>query len=747
MNTETTVDRRTVLKSGAALIVGFYLPARARAGKRSVHGPQTFEANAWIAVSADDRITLLTEIPEMGQGTRTADAMMLADELEADWPTIRVEQAPTIPDVYKHLGTGGSGGTTGTWMPMRQAGAQAREMLLTAAANQWSVPKGECQASNGRIIHLPTGRQLRYGELVEAASRLPAVRLDQIPLKDPRSYRFIGKPIARVDVPSKVGGTAAFGTDVRIPGMLFAVIARCPHFGGELATCDDSIARTVPGVRRIFRVPPIGFTRLTAEVGRNLNVAGGVAVVADSTWAAIQGRKALKLTWNKGPGALESTQSLRAQFRPLAAGPPTVVSVDRGDALQVLEHAGKRVEAEYELPFQAHATMEPMNATAHVRDDGRIEVWSPTQIPGPRPSSPAATQTEIAALAKVPPDHVTVHTMFSGGSFGRRYQWDYTAEAWQVANEMRVPVQVLWTREDDMQHDFYRQYSYQRMSGVLDDRGNIVAWARRLVSTPIRSVFDSAESLKDPENVASQEMDSSDSLPYQVSNYLLDYAPVNSVVPRAWWRSVSSSFEAFAIECFIDELAHAAGADPYQFRLRNLRPDRPENSRKLRGVLELAANRSGWGQPLPPGHGRGIACYQFAGTYVAQVAEVSFGKSVGLQVNRVVAAVDCGFSVNPNNVCALIEGGINYALTPVLSGEITIKGGAVEQNNFHDYKVLRMADAPEIEVHIVPGGTDPADGVGEAGVPPLAPAVANAIFAATRVRLRRLPIDTRLFET
>ncbi|MGH7140633.1 MAG: xanthine dehydrogenase family protein molybdopterin-binding subunit, partial [Pirellulales bacterium] len=355
---------------------------------------------------------------------------------------------------------------------------------------------------------------------------------------------------------------------------------------------------------------------------------------------------------------------------------------------------------EYELPFQAHATMEPMNSTVHVHRDGSIEVWSPTQIP-------AITQSEIAALAGVTADRVTVHTTFSGGSFGRRYQWDYEAEAWQVAKEMKVPVQVLWTREDDMQHDFYRQYFLYRLAGTLDDHGQIVAWAWRAVSTPIRSVFDSPESLKDPKHVASQEISFSDSLPYHTMNYRLDYAPVQSVVPRAWWRSVSSSAQAFAIESFMDELAHAAGIDPYRFRVTHLRADQPETSRKLQGVLKLAAEKSGWGQSLPAGHGRGIACYQFGDTYVAQVAEVSVESGGALHVNRVVAAVDCGLPVNPDNVRAVIAGGINFALTPVLSGEITIKEGAVEQSNFNDYQVLRITDAPDIEVHIVPGGQQP----------------------------------------
>jgi isoquinoline 1-oxidoreductase subunit beta len=734
MNLNVAFDRRSFCKGGMALIVGFCVPIR---GRTETSGTETgFRANAWVTISTDDKITVLTEIPEMGQGTRTADVMMLADELEADWTAIRAEQAPTLPETYKHLHTGGSGGTAATWMPMRRAGAQAREVLLVAAAERWNVAKDECHAERGAIVHAATGRHLRYGELVGTASKLPLPPLDMVPLKDRDSFRFIGKSTPRVDTPAKVDGSAIFGIDVRVPEMLYAVIARCPSFGGDLASYDDAATKRQPGVRAVFRVSPTGFTIVAPDVGRNINVAGGVAVVADSTWTAIQGRNALKLDWRKGAGAGESTEGLRKAFQLQAIAPASVVAVDRGDARRVLEHSRNKVEAEYELPFQAHATMEPMNATVHVRQDGTIEVWSPTQIP-------EITQSEIASLAGVSPERVTVHTTFSGGSFGRRYQWDYAAEAWQVARQMKVPVKLMWTREDDMQHDFYRQYCLQRLSGSVDVVGKIVAWAHRMVSTPIRSVFDSAESLKDPKQVASQEIPEGP-FPYQVSHYRLDYAPVHSVVPRAWWRSVSSSLTAFATECFMDELAHSAAIDPYEFRVKNLRGDQEQISQKYRAVLELAADKSGWGRPLPKGSGRGIACYMFGQTCVAHVAEVSVDVKGKLKLQRIVSAVDCGLAVNPDSVRAQIESGINYALTPLLSGEITVKEGAVEQSNFHDYPVLRMTDAPDIEVHIVPHGKEPGDGVGESGVPPTAPAVANAIFAATGIRVRRLPVDAKL---
>jgi isoquinoline 1-oxidoreductase subunit beta len=723
---KTILSRREVVKAGAAFVLGFYLPGQAQ--EPVSRNSEVFKANAWVRITRDNRITVLTEIPELGQGTRTADVMTLADELEVEWSSIQWEQAPTIPAIYKHLIAGGSSGMTATWLPMRQAGAQVREMLLTAAAQQWGVERKDCKAENGAVVHAPTQRRLLYGELAERAATIPKVNLDQVPLKDAKDFRYIGKPMGRVDTPGKVDGSAIFGIDVRVPGMLYAVIARCPHFGGKLVSCDDSAAKATPGVKAVFAVPPIGFM---PGIDRNLNVAGGMAVVASCTWAALDGRKALKIAWDKGPGAQESTASLQEQLRQKAAGPPSVVSTNKGNVDQVLAGAEKKMEADYEMPFQAHATMEPMNTTAHVREDGCIEVWSPTQIGN-------IAQTEIAQLAGISADNVIVHMTLCGGSFGRRFQWDYLAESYQVAKEMKVPVQLLWTREDDMQRDFYLQYSYQRMTGALDGEGNIVAWSQRIVSTPIRAVFDSPELLKDPKHVASYDV--IDSIPYQALHYRSDYAPVLSVVPRAWWRSVSAPFHVFAIECFVDELAHAAGQDPYAFRKRLVHLDEAQKTARLRAVLEIAAEKSDWGKALPQNHGRGIACCVFGATYIAQVAEVSIDKSGSLRVNRVVSAVDCGLAVNPDSVRAQIEGGINYALTPVLSGEISIKEGAVEQSNFHNYQVLRMKDAPEIQVHLVPAQGDPAHGVGEAGVPPLAPAVANAIFAATGKRVRRLPM-------
>jgi isoquinoline 1-oxidoreductase beta subunit len=741
MTAQLEIDRReflkTTAKSSAALVLGFYLPVRASA--QDVSDDRAFRPNAWIRITSDNQITVLTEIPEMGQGPRTVDTMMLADEIEADWSTIRVEQAPVIPETYKNLKTGGSGGTGTAWEYMRKVGAQAREMLLIAAALRWGVDKKDCRAENSTVVHSSSGRRVTYGELVETAAKLPEIKADGIALKPSRDFRFIGKPIPRVDVPSKVDGSAGFGIDVRVTGMLFAVIARCPHFGGKLQSFDATAAKAVPGVRAIFPVAPLGSL---PKLDRNLNTAGGIAVVANSTWSALQGRRALKISWDKGPNGSETTGALSRQLKEQAAAPPSFVAVNQGDTVKALQESVKKIEASYELPFQAHATMEPMNTTMHVREDA-IEVWCPTQIG-------AGVQEEIALLSELTAKQVTVHMTLCGGSFGRRYQWDFPAEAWQVAKEVKQPVQLLWTREDDMQHDFYRQYSYHRMAGGLDEQNNIVAWSHRVVSTPIRAVFDSPEKLKDPKHVASQELGGADVLAYSASNFCLDYAPVHSAVPRAWWRSVEHSFNGFAAECFVDELAHAAGRDPYEFRMNLLREDRklrwvmwddpPLETRRFRAVLQLAAEKSGWGSPLPAGHGRGIACYCSFGSYLAHVAEVSVGKDGAVRVHRVVSAVDCGTAVNPDGVRAMTEGAINYALTPVLRGEITIKDGAVEQDNFDSYQVVRMSDAPDIEVYIATSPEAPG-GMGETGVPPLAPAVANAVFAATGKRIRRLPID------
>jgi isoquinoline 1-oxidoreductase beta subunit len=721
------VDRRGFLKVGAAagagLVLGFYIPWERAASAQETKSPDPF--NAWVRIDKDGRVTLIVAKSEMGQGVRTGLPMILAEELEVDWTNVRVEQAPTRPDIYRHMGTGGSSSTRESWMPLRQAGAAARQMLIAAAAQTWSVGKETCFAEKGAVVHQPTGRRLSYGELVEAASKLPVPDFAAVPLKKPEAFRIVGKATPRTDTPAKVDGSAIFGMDVRVPGMVYAVVARCPTFGGKVARFDATKAKAVPGVQHVVEIPP-GPAHST----------GGVAVVADTTWAAMKGRDALEIEWDHGPHANESSQTLRQQFESLSQKPGKEVR-NEGDAVAVLERAAKKVEAIYEMPFQAHATMEPMNCTVDIRAD-RAEVWAPTQAPD-------WTQGTVAAVARIPPQSVTVHTTFMGGGFGRRYQADFVVEAAQISKAVGKPVKVVWTREDDMQHDFYRPLAYHRLSAALDETGAVTAWMDRIHSTSIRIFWDPPERAR-PEG---QEISGAVDVPYAAANVRVEYANIESGVPRAWWRSVEHSFNAFAVESFIDEVAAAAGMDPLQFRLRLLQEPRQIKSsemvldtQRLKKVLELVAEKSQWGTPLPTGHARGVACHFSFFTYIAQVAEVSVDKTGAIRVHRVVCAVDCGTPINPDQVKAQMESGIVYGLTAALKGAITIDKGRVQQSNFHDYAMVRINEAPAMEIHIVPS-TEAPTGTGEPGLPPIAPAVANAVFAATGKRVRRLPIRTQ----
>ena len=721
--------RRAFLKTGAAggaaLVVGFRFSVDARAQEaQEKKKPSPFDA--WIHIDKSGTVTLITAKSEMGQGALTALPMILAEELEVDWNGVRVEQAPTDPSIYDH-GTGGSGSVAGSWLPLRQAGAAAREMLVRAAATAWNVEPATCRAEKGFIVHGPRRRRLGYGELVEAASKLPIPDFNKVALKNPDDFRIVGQPIARTDIPSKVDGSARFGIDVRVPGLLYAVVARCPTFGGKATRFDATKAKAIAGVRHVVEIP---------AVGAGAHTAGGIAVVADSTWAAMQGRKALRIDWDHGPHASESSQTLRRASETIAAQPGKVVR-NEGDAAAALAGAGQKVEAVYELPFQAHATMEPMNCTVDIRAD-RAEAWSPTQAPD-------WTRSAIAQVTGLPPSSINVHTTLMGGGFGRRYQADFVVEAAQVGKAVGAPVQLLWTREDDMQHDFYRPFAYHRLSGAVDAKGNAVAWHHRIVSTSIRSFWDPPDRVK-PE---ASEIGGAVDLAYAVPNVRVEYAPVPSGVPVAWWRSVEASLNAFVVEGFIDELAAAAKADPLAFRQRLLAEPRtikqPPDSesaldtRRFKGVLDLAAARAGWGSPLPVGRGRGVACAFSFDSYVAEVAEVSVDNAGLPHVHRVVCAVDCGRAVNPDGVRAQVESAVVYGLSAALKGAITIAGGRAEQSNFHDFEVLRIQEMPVVEVHLV-ASTERPTGIGEPGLPPAAPAVANAIFAATGKRVRRLPV-------
>jgi isoquinoline 1-oxidoreductase beta subunit len=651
--------------------------------------------------------------------------MILAEEAEVDFNSVSVEQAETRPDIYAHMGTGGSGSTMENFTPLRRAGATVRELMITAAAAKWNVPAAECEAKKGSVVHEKSNRKASYGELVEEARKLPLPDPEKVQLKDEAEFELIGHPTARVDVPSKVNGSAQFGIDVRVPEMLFAVVARCPTFGGKAAHFDAGKAKAVPGVRDVFEIPALGADKFTA---------GGIVVVADSTWAAMKGRDALAITWDRGGAVSESSEGMRQALRDAAQKSGKRVRND-GDVDAALSNGAKKVEAVYEMPLLAHATMEPMNITAHVRA-GDAEVWAPTQ-------SPDWVQGTVASVLGLKPDKVTVHTTLMGGGFGRRYMADYPAEVAQIAKVVGKPVQLVWTREDDMTHDFYRPATCHRMRGAVDANGRPVAWFHTLASTSIKGYWDPKA------DAARDEFGGSAQMPYVIPNVRLEFNGVDSAVPRAWWRSVENSFNAFAIESFIDELAAAAGQDPVQFRKTLLvKPanwkakseDDPDPAR-LRGVVELAAEKADWGKPLPKGRGRGIASFSSFGSYFAEVAEVTVNGSE-FKIDRIVATVDCGQIVNPESVRSQTEGAIIYGLSAALKNEITIKNGAVEQTNFDGYDPIRISEAPPIEVHLVSSKSDPG-GMGEPALPPAAPAVANAIFAASGQRLRKLPFQLK----
>jgi CO/xanthine dehydrogenase Mo-binding subunit len=726
------VNRRDFLKTGAAgsvaLVIGFHLSPRAfadQAAEQEKKIPNPLDA--WVRITPDNHVTLILGKSEMGQGIMTALPMILAEELCLDWKNVRVEQAPTNPKIYDH-GTGGSGSVAGSWLPLRQAGAAAREMLITAAAARWNVSRDTCKAQDGGILHGARKNFLTYGELVSDAAKLPIPDFKTVPLKNSNDFTIVGHDTRRFESRDKATGVAKFGLDSRVPGMQFAVIARCPVFGGKVKTFDAAKAKAVPGVRDVFAIDPVAQGAFTA---------GGIAVLADNSWAAIQGRNALQITWDEGPAVSESSASLRQQFVENAAKPGKVVRND-GDADAAVAGAAKKVEAIYELPFAPHATMEPMNCTVHIRPDG-AEAWVPTQ-------APQWAQEVIAGVSTLPLEQVVVHTTLMGGGFGRRYQADFVMEAAQVAKVSGKPVMVFWTREDDMQHGFYRPASYHRFAGALDDKGNMAAWKHFQTSTSIDAMW-SPKGKETPEN---SEFATAAFIPYHAPNYRVEYTLAQSSVPRAWWRSVEHSSSGFVVESFVDELAAAAGADPLEFRLRHIGDDRkipdftnpkenkPLDTARLKGVLRLAAEKAGWGKPLPKGIFRGIAGYYSFESYTAAVAEVSV-KDGTVKVHRIVYAVDCGRPINPEGVRAQVESAAIYGLSAALHDAITISGGRVEQSNFNDYEMPRMSETPKTEVHVMMSQEEPT-GIGEPGLPVIAPAMCNAIFAATGKRIRRLPI-------
>jgi isoquinoline 1-oxidoreductase beta subunit len=699
-------------------VIGFSLRTQAQdtAGAPGAGG-NPFDA--WIHIKPDSSAQLVLAQSEMGQGVYTSLPMLLAEEADLDWERVTVVQSEFS------LGTGGSGSVRSNYLPLRRAGAQVRLAMVAAAAHTWKVSESECTTSKSHVLHAGSGRKMAYGELAAQASSMPFPDAKTVKLKEPAQFTLIGRETPHLDIPDKCTGATRFGLDVRVPGMVYAVIARCPTFGGTPAKFDATKALAVPGVLQVFEIPSREHRVFTA---------GGVVVVAKTTWAAMQGRKALDITWNHGPNHGETTDSLRAQMKEALSKPPAWTSDPSGDDLDTLP-AAKHIEAVYEFPFLAHATMEPMNTTIHLRE-GMCEVWSPSQTAD-------ATRKTIAAELELPESSIAVHTTFMGGGFGRRYQYDFPTEAAQIARHVSSPVQLVWTREDDMTHDFYRPAGMHRMRGVVDEAGNVTAWSDHLADTAIGAFWSAPGAYK---------LDGSElppPIPYSVPRIRTGFTLVTSSVPRAWWRSVENSFNGFAVECFMDELAHAAGQDPYRFRRHMLQlplipqaktagnEGPPPDPKRLLAVLDLVAEKAGWNKPLGPNRGRGIACTTTY-AYLAEVAEVTVERD-NIHVDRLVLAVDCGQVVNPNGARSQLEGGMLFSLGAALKEAITIREGAAEQQNFDDYSVLRMPEAPALETYFVDSHDDP-HGLGEAAVWLTGPAIANAIFAATGTRLRRMPL-------
>ncbi len=708
---EFTASRRDFLRgstaTAGALVIGFTLPALARladaAAATTAALARPFAPNAFLRIAANGEITILSGLSEMGQGAHTGIASLVAEELDADWSSIRFEQAPVDP-AYSNpaLGmqaTGGSTSIRGNYLPMRKAGAAARQMLVTAAAARWGVDAATCRTEGGRV-HGADGRSLGYGELVEAAARVPVPQ--DPPLKDPTDFRLLGQVAPRLDTPAKVDGSAQFGIDVKLPGMLTAVMAHAPVPGAKVVSVDGTAAKAIPGVRRIVRIPQ------------------GVAVLADGYWPALKGRDALVVEWDDGPlGGLSSGSISRTLLE--ATTQPGRVARNEGD---VNAAVAKSVEAVYEAPYLAHACMEPMNCTAWVRADA-AEIWAPTQAPGPN-------QTVVARLTGLPSAKVLIHTTYLGGGFGRRFADDFIVAATSIAKVAGVPVKLVYTREDDIRAWFYRPASVTRFRAGLDADGNPVSLTARVATPALMIAAGFATDL--PNGIDDSAVEGIGDCPYAFPNLRVEYARTEPGVPVWFWRSVGHSQNAYFLESFIDELAAAAGRDPVAFR-RSLLGRQP----RLRGVLDLVAEKAGWGSPLPSGVHRGVAVASSFGSFVAEVAEVSVDAQGKPRVHRVVAAVDCGATVNPEIIRRQVEGGIAYGLSAALFGAITFTNGRVQQSNFDDYPMLRITDMPRVEVHIVPSAEAPG-GIGEPGLPPAAPAVVNAIFAATGQRLRKLPV-------
>jgi isoquinoline 1-oxidoreductase subunit beta len=706
------VSRRRFLLAGAAsgggLMLSLHLPFASR--DVAAAGADGFVPNAFIRIAPDGPVVLTMPYVEMGQGTYTAIPMLIVEELEVDLEQVRLEHAPPDEKRYANplLGvqaTGNSNAIRGAWQPLRQAGAVARTMLVSAAAKRWNVDPASCRAQSGEVLHAPTGRRVRYGDLAAEAARLPVP--ENVALKRPEDFKLIGKLVKRLDTPAKVNGTAVFGIDVRPPGVKIATLAQSPVFGGRVKSVNDAAAKTVKGVRQIVRLDD------------------AVAVVADHMGAAKKGLAALVIEWDDGPHAKLSTDDIAAELEKatLNSGP---VAQNIGDIDKAMASAVTKVEATYQVPFLAHAAMEPMNCTVHVRNDG-CEVWVGSQ-------ALTRAQATAAKTTGLPLDRVVVHNHLIGGGFGRRLDVDGVTRAVQIAMHVDGPVKVVWTREEDIQHDMYRPYWLDRISAGLDNTGKPVAWNHRYAGSSVIARW------LPPAFKNGLDLDSTEGaidLAYALPNMHVEYLRVEPPgILTAFWRSVGPSHNVFVTESFMDELAAAAEQDAVAYRRALL-----DRSPRAKAVLDLAAAKAGWGQPLPPRAGRGVSLQFVFRTYMAQVAEVEVAKNGAVHVRRVVCAVDCGTVVNPDTVRAQIQGAIIFGITAALYGEITLKNGRVEQANFDTYQMLRIDQAPAVEVYIV-ASSEPPSGIGECGTSAIVPAISNAIFAATGKRLRKMPVDT-----
>ena len=706
------LSRRGFLRAGAAasgaLLLSLSLPFASRNGEAAK--VETFVPNAFIRIGGDGEVVLTMPYVEMGQGTYTSIPMLIAEELEVDLKQVRLEHAPPNEKLYVNplLGvqaTGNSNAIRGAWQPLRQAGATARSMLVSAAAKRWKVDPSSCRAQSGEVLHVSTGRSIRYGELAADAAGMPVP--ENVTLKRPDEFKLIGTAAKRLDTPAKINGTALYGIDVRPPGVKIATLAQSPVFGGRVKSVDDAAAKAVKGVRQIVRLDD------------------AVAVVADHMGAAKKGLAALKIEWDDGPHAKLITEEIGRELEnaTLKSG---AVAQTIGDVDKAMASAVAKVEATYQVPFLAHATMEPMNCTVHVRKDG-CEVWVGSQ-------ALARAQAVAAKTAGLPLDKVVVHNHLIGGGFGRRLEVDGIIRAVEIAKQVDAPVKVVWTREEDIQHDMYRPYWFDRISAGLDENGKPIAWSHRFAGSSViaRWLPPAFKNGLDPDST-----EGAIDLVYDLPNFRVEYVRVEPPgIPTAFWRSVGPSHNVFVTESFVDEMAAAAKQDAVAYRRALL-----DKSPRAKAVLDLAAEKAGWGQPLPKGSGRGVSLQFAFGNYLAQIAEVEVSKDGEVRLRRVVCAVDCGTVVNPDTVQAQIQSGIIFGATAALYGEITLKDGRVEQSNFDTYRVLRMNEAPTIEVYIVKS-SEPPGGMGETGTSAIVPAVANAIFAATAKRLRKMPIDT-----